>query len=60
MQDISKADRIGPVEKNELDYRTAHTPLKYSFGQILLSCLPRFIDRSRYRKIINKGTEKMD
>ena len=27
---------------------------------MLLSCLPRFIDRTRYRKIIDRGTEKID
>jgi reverse gyrase len=60
VQDISKAEPIGTVEKNELEYRTSHTPLKYSFGQMLLTCLPRCIGKSRYRKIIEKGTNKID
>jgi hypothetical protein len=58
--ELSKVSQLGQKEVDEILFSTKFRHIKYSFGRMLLACVPKCIRKTKFKQLIDKGIVKID
>ena len=58
--DLQKVKQWGEKEIAELIYLTQFKLIKHSFCKMLVLCVPNWVKKNKFKKLIDRGNSKLD